>query len=134
MIMRKVVGILFLFLTISSTEVVQLLKLPILFHHYAAHKTEKKGVSFIGFLSEHYSYSHDNDNDVEEDMKLPFQAVYKELLSTLCLPLHFYTYSYLPVLVKNDYIDKYPNCELSACIQDIFHPPKNWSTISAKMI
>lgn len=58
----------YLFLT---TELSQLLKLPVLIEHFAEHQEQDRNMSFIDFLVHHYG-GHEKDADYETDMKLPF--------------------------------------------------------------
>lgn len=64
----------FLLLTyaLTSTELGQLLKLPILVDHYRQHRQEEKELAFSDFLIGHYQAS-EPDLDYEQDMKLPFK-------------------------------------------------------------
>lgn len=42
----------------ASTELHQLLKLPVLIHHYLEHRQKDHSISFFAFLKEHYVYEH----------------------------------------------------------------------------
>ena len=59
---------------LSSTEAHQLLKLPVVFQHYAEHKQENKSISFIQFLAMHYLHGSPKDKDYSRDMQLPFKS------------------------------------------------------------
>jgi hypothetical protein len=59
---------------LSTTEVYQLLKLPVIFQHYAEHKKEDKSISFFEFLSMHYMHGSPTDKDYNRDMQLPFKT------------------------------------------------------------
>jgi hypothetical protein len=73
--LKKTISIFFLliFLT-SNTEAHQLLKLPLLVHHYTEHKKQNKKISFADFINMHYVMADDGDGDTTEDMKLPFKS------------------------------------------------------------
>jgi hypothetical protein len=62
--------LLFVFLS-GTTEAYELLKLPMLFSHYAEHSNEQPALSFSDFLLDHYfgnsEHSHSHD-------QLPFQG------------------------------------------------------------
>jgi hypothetical protein len=58
----------------SATEAHQLLKLPVIFQHYAEHKIEDKNISFFRFLDMHYMHGSPKDKDYERDMQLPFKT------------------------------------------------------------
>ncbi len=54
--MKRVIAILFLFVFLNAnTAFGEILKLPILIHHYIEHEGLEKSVSFIDFLNEHYT-------------------------------------------------------------------------------
>lgn len=72
--MKKLLAIFFLSLYLfSTTELFQLLKLPILFEHFVEHKAQDN-MSFTGYLIHHYG-GHEPDADWETDMKLPFMQL-----------------------------------------------------------
>lgn len=72
--MAKFCAYLFLFvLVIHTSPLSQLLKLPVLFTHFADHKHRNHNISFTEFLSMHYWGKDINDNDTQEDNKLPFK-------------------------------------------------------------
>jgi hypothetical protein len=73
--MRKKSALFFLFIYLfSTTEAHQLLKLPIVFQHYAEHQLEDKNISFIEFLDIHYMHGSPSDADYDRDMQLPFKS------------------------------------------------------------
>ncbi len=58
--------------TLSSTELIELTKLPSLLEHFAEHQTQKGDLSLYEFISLHYSdESHHHD---ENDKRLPFKS------------------------------------------------------------
>lgn len=57
---------------LGNTECGQLLRIPQLIHHYAAHKASNPGLSFMGFINEHYILGDDGtDQDNDQDQQLP---------------------------------------------------------------
>jgi len=73
--LKKIVAISLLSVyLLSTTELYQLLKLPLLVHHYVEHKQENKDLSLWGFLSMHYAHGIVKDSDYDKDMKLPFKT------------------------------------------------------------
>lgn len=75
--MKKMFAILFLISYIfSTTEMYQLLKLPILVEHFFEHKEKNPAISVLDFLEIHYAENHlenhPHDDDYEQDQKLPF--------------------------------------------------------------
>lgn len=57
-----------------TTELYQLLKIPVLIEHFSEHQTLKNNLSFLNFLKIHYSEKNDHDGDAEKDRKLPFKS------------------------------------------------------------
>ncbi|NNU33092.1 hypothetical protein HK413_00860 [Mucilaginibacter sp. S1162] len=58
----------------STTELHQLLKLPVVFEHFAEHRKKNKNISFLQFPDMHYLHGSPKDKDYNEDMKLPFKT------------------------------------------------------------
>ena len=73
--MRKIIAISFLFIyACATTELGQVLKLPVLVQHFIKHKQEDKTITFFAFLNMHYAHGDVKDADYDEDMKLPFKT------------------------------------------------------------
>lgn len=53
----------------------QIVKLPNLYGHFKEHRLRNPAVSFFDYLAMHYWGNDINDNDDEQDMKLPFKKV-----------------------------------------------------------
>ncbi len=68
----------------STTELGQLLKIPVLISHFIEHKEHDKGMTFWGYLVHHYG-GHEKDADWETDMKLPFMR-HADVLTILIVP------------------------------------------------
>ncbi len=58
----------------STTELKEFLKLPVLIEHYKEHKILNVSLSFFEFLCMHYAQYDDHDGDKDKDMKLPFKS------------------------------------------------------------
>ena len=83
--MRRVLTILFLSVyLISTTELGQLLKFPMLVEHYFEHKEKNPQINVMEFLALHYEgnhlENHPHDEDYEHDQQLPF-IVHIDVLS-----------------------------------------------------
>jgi len=73
--LKKLTAILFLTVyLLSATEAHQLLKLPVVFEHFAEHKKTNKSITFLQFLDMHYMHGCPKDRDYERDMQLPFKT------------------------------------------------------------
>jgi hypothetical protein len=126
--LKKGVTIFFLLIyLLSVTEAHQLLKIPVVFEHFAEHKKDDKSISFFGFLQMHYMQGSKKDKDYERDMQLPFKT------SANCI-----------AAIANDYIPLFTTCLLiksagifkkkifangdqfilSAYLSSIWQPPK----------
>ncbi len=51
-----------------------MLKLPVVFEHFAEHKKEDKNITFLQFLAIHYLHGSPKDADYDRDMQLPFKT------------------------------------------------------------
>jgi hypothetical protein len=60
---------------VNSNEFAQLCKLPVLLHHFLDHRAKTGGLTFAGFLLQHYTRETSSDNDEQEDNRLPFKNV-----------------------------------------------------------
>lgn len=73
--MKRSLALLFLaFYLMGSTEIMELCKLPVLFHHYNEHKEKSKDLGFLDFLKAHYTEQTDQDADQNKDQQLPFKS------------------------------------------------------------
>ena len=58
----------------STTELHELIKLPLLIEHFAEHREQNKHITLWKFLYIHYSMGDVKDVDYDKDMKLPFKS------------------------------------------------------------
>lgn len=73
--MKKAICIFFLGVyLISATELSQLLKFPMLIHHYAEHKGQIKDLTLWQYLVLHYQNDNIIDIDHNNDKQLPFKS------------------------------------------------------------
>ncbi|WP_157576773.1 hypothetical protein [Asinibacterium sp. OR53] len=73
--MKKFISIFFLAIYLfSTTQAVELLKLPVVFQHYHEHKMLDKDMTFLAFLDIHYMHGSPHDDDYDRDMQLPFKT------------------------------------------------------------
>lgn len=111
-----------LFYLVSFTEFREILRLPILVQHYAEHKTQVEEMSFLEFLSMHYSTDQPHD---DQDMRLPFKDCSHSFGGqTLVIPIQKIVLADLSEKIclvhQSHYLQHKP--QLRAV--DIFQPPK----------
>ena len=126
--MRKRIAILFLSIYLcSTTEVHELLKIPVVFQHFIEHQQEDPQISVVQFLQIHYLQGNVKDKDYERDMQLPFKTAGE-----------FFASSATPFVPLNAQIDiQYPDQDIlinwslhqpayifSAYQVNIWQPPK----------
>ena len=93
--MKKLLAISFLILYVfTTTELNQLLKVPLFVEHFIEHKKLDDNVSLVDFLYMHYTGHDINDNDKDKDMQLPFKS------HNDCVSLNF-----VPLATNQDAID-----------------------------
>ena len=87
--LKKLIAISFLFIFLcANTEIGQLLKLPTLIHHYLEHHDDKNddeyGISFIGFLQNHYNDNNQHSDNAKHDhQNLPFKTTHCNSINTV---------------------------------------------------
>jgi hypothetical protein len=111
----------------STTEAIQLLKLPFIFQHFAEHKLEDKNIGFFAFLDMHYMHGSPKDKDYDKDMKLPFKTCC-DCISVIAIALVPQTFCFSctkPVISieKKNYIIL-NQCIASAYLDNIWQPPR----------
>lgn len=116
------------FYLLSTTELQELAKLPVLFQHYFEHKSLDRNITFFAYLEHHYNDIPHTDNDEARDNQLPFKTQSLSAANALspALPPSFSlslkkVYQILPkqkILINNDHA---PN---SAYTGKIWQPPK----------
>jgi hypothetical protein len=108
-------------LVLIQTPIGQLFKFPLLVEHFIKHQRQQ-GISFLGFLQDHYVTDH-NDADLPEDEELPFKNVpfYSIGYAIITPVIRPKTVTPLPVEKKFIFTDIYtPQQHLAS----IFHPPR----------
>lgn len=127
MIKRYFIGLLLMVYFLSITQLSELLKIPILIEHYSEHLQENKAMSFLDFLSIHYSRGSVKDADYERDRQLPFKSVgiFSSLTACIQTPLHSFN---LKPLVYPQVKSLSPNTNGFLYVSDfhsfIWQPPK----------
>ncbi len=106
----------------------QLLKLPVVFQHYAEHKLMNGNISFLQFLDMHYMHGSPMDSDHDRDMQLPFKTIDDcvYFVSNVFIPLLQQPSISAPALVgqKQTYILR-NHYIIPAYLANIWQPPKS---------
>lgn len=109
---------------LSTTELHQFLKLPVLFKHFQVHKKQDKSLSLLDFLVLHYSQDHPIDNDDSDDNQLPFknfEAI--NHVDITIIPFRYETEEFLSIIPQ--IIRPYhPEGEPCGRSYAVFHPPQ----------
>lgn len=110
---------------LSTTELYQLLKLPVLIEHYHEHKAQNEEMSFIDFLSLHYNQAFDHDN---QDHKLPFKSHDSNICASLVafVPSPFVIILTKPINFEERKISVFkPSYFSFSIVNPIWQPPKS---------
>lgn len=111
---------------VSTTEVSEIFKLPVLWQHFKEHKDKNSRISFISFLKMHYFNGNPKDADYARDMQLPFKSPMQCQVTTTATILPF-VYSEVSPPVYNYYKVNIPSEEnlLSpGFLSFIWQPPR----------
>lgn len=125
--MRKAVSIFFLSLCVFTfSEFHQLMKLPVLFQHFAEHRQEDPTITIFAFLKLHYKGSFAIDDDYKRDQELPFRTNETLVNNITACEFNFPLYVVVPHSPVNEkeYSILKENKIPVICIQDIFQPPR----------
>ncbi len=127
-VVKKAISIFFLAIyLLSTTQLGELLKLPILVHHFVEHKTENKNLSFLAFLEIHYAHGSPHDADYDKDMKLPFKTISHSNIASIsfCTPIPNFKHNPIVYFQSNkQQFSAYSFTYSSAFLSSIWEPPK----------
>jgi len=108
---------------VSTTQLSQVLRLPILVEHFIEHTEKDHNLSLWHFLVLHYDH-HEPDGDYETDRKLPFMT--PSDMATIVVyfndPYHFVIKNEL-IQGKEIFFHYEPNVQ-SSYLSAIWQPPK----------
>jgi hypothetical protein len=127
--LKKGISILFFLLyLLSVTEIHQLLKLPIVFEHYAEHQLEDPSIGFLAFLEMHYMHGGKQYDDYDRDMHLPFKTSSDCVsnvmsLAQIPLPLNIDIEKSITFLKKETYLSREVFTHTSY-LSNIWQPPQ----------
>ncbi len=126
--MKKIIAISLLSIhLIATTELYQLLKLPILVEHLIEHKLQDNNITIFEFLSMHYALEDIRDADYERDMQLPFKT-HNHLNQVDCnasLPQYYVYVVAIPDIMHQQKTPFYNSFFInSVYLSSIWQPPK----------
>lgn len=109
---------------LSTTELNQLLRVPVLISHFVEHN-EMGSMSFWEYLTHHYG-GHDKDGDWDTDSKLPFMQHSDLLQVTVVTPKNIYfLHSKKHYFSSKNYFSFYKDKFIySISLGGIWQPPK----------
>lgn len=125
--MRRFTAVLLLAsILLTQTELHQLLKLPVLLHHYLEHRSHDKQLSIGGFLQMHYFNGNPKDADHARDMQLPFKAHDCHLAAEFSPVIpHCYVLSFHMLRAEEIQLpDYHPEGLSSLHKSDVWQPPR----------
>lgn len=110
---------------LSKTELHEFCKMPFLMEHYQQHKKNDPGLSFLDFLFLHYAGEHPEDNDNDEDNKLPFKSISDIAHTITPVTAEQENNSAGNLILVQFQITWHPEGFLTKACKSIFHPPRN---------
>lgn len=100
-LMKKISAILLLSVYLfSTTGFSQMLKLPVLIHHYFEHIQEDDDISFIDFFSKHYTGKinhHHQGSEQQEHKNLPFKSADIHFLQIAVIVQPYFSQTDIPL-------------------------------------
>ncbi|MBS1739296.1 MAG: hypothetical protein JST88_02025 [Bacteroidetes bacterium] len=86
----------------STTQMAELLKLPVLIQHFIEHQQEDHSISLLEFLEMHYGQPQPHDNDYARDMQLPFKVPVHSALAYMAYTVP----NLMPLTVKSVFFEE----------------------------
>ncbi|MEO8117247.1 MAG: hypothetical protein ABI653_06315 [Bacteroidota bacterium] len=125
--MKKFFAILFLFLYLfSTTELSQLLKMPLLVQHFMEHREMNSEITFWQFLNMHYATGDVKNTEHEKDTQLPFKAHDNCVasISNVYLPTQKISITKPVRILENKHFKTPEQFLLSTFLSNIWQPPR----------
>ncbi|MBE9463262.1 hypothetical protein ACFP1I_28265 [Dyadobacter subterraneus] len=129
--MKKLISISFLMIYLLSTsELVELVKLPVLLHHFQQHKKWDSSITFFEFLTAHYAESITDNADYDLDKKLPFKTNTDHTSGNIWIAPMAVIQSYIFKINPSFFLQKQvftykDGALLSFVLSNIWQPPKS---------
>ena len=121
--MRRILAIGFLTLHLGLfTEFHEVLRLPILVHHFIEHQAQVPEMSFFQFLAMHYKTDVAHDST---DMELPFKDCGNSVAtSVFTMPDQKVALTVVPPTHAPVFFSSYNSFIPASALDDIFQPPR----------
>lgn len=124
--MKKWISIVLLSLYLfSTTELYQLLKIPVLIEHFIEHKEQNPEITLRAFIKMHYDHPV-KDADYQTDQKLPFVVHSSPLVLIFTVP--DCRIEVIKTIIKEDHKEMYSYNYLfynKGALNSIWQPPKH---------
>lgn len=124
---KRILSISFLVLYLfTTTEFYQLFKLNSFIEHFQEHKAKNGNISVIEFLNIHYGHANVNDQDHDEDMKLPFKSCSNDFSSIQMITHHveyFVPRRYIEFYTSKTYVST-ESFLIPSYLSAIWQPPR----------
>jgi hypothetical protein len=123
--------ILFVVYTISSTELREIVKLPVLIQHFNEHRQLNHQITFSQYLVDHYNNLPHTDNDEDRDNQLPFKRADSNIMFSPVIPASGFVELRKPVLpvVPDEMFSRNDHLIPSATVSKIWQPPRFGSSV-----
>lgn len=112
---------------ISSTELSQLLRIPLLIEHFIEHNQEGNKLSISQFFHMHYFEKQHMDADYDKDMRLPFKTIDGNTIQVMAfIPFGNPLLKVKPLYTKQVKFDAYKSLFIKdTFLSSIWQPPKS---------
>ncbi|HND94364.1 MAG TPA: hypothetical protein PLR98_01675 [Chitinophagaceae bacterium] len=125
--MKKLVTTFFLFIFLSAnTAFGEVLKMPLLIHHYIEHTQEDNDNSILDFLAQHYGNkcNHQHSNNHHNHEKLPFKTADCHFAQVITVAPTFITFTQAIPSIAEIKIPAQQQDYSNAYLGSIWQPPK----------
>lgn len=126
--MKKMISIALIFMFLfESSGLKELVKMPILIHHFYEHKAKHPADNFLNYIAKHYNNPQESESahDKETDQQLPFKSSdsYQAHISAFIVT----EYKILPVVydIKSKQYNSHTESAIITRSFDIWQPPKS---------
>lgn len=128
-VLKKVLAILLVTVhLLTTTELSELMKMPLLVQHYIEHRANDEAVTLMDFLAMHYAHGDVKDADYDKDKRLPFKSHEGciNLSILICIPQLTQSVMEEPHAIRSEKI-VLPEITFlsSAFLSSIWQPPKS---------